>query len=47
MLPWSPNIPLRLVYHFIHTDDNWMFHFVNIAFISKNEDIQKLNEAIG
>ena len=43
---WSPKIPWRQVYHFVKTNDNWMIHFMNVAFIPKNEDIQKLNEAI-
>ena len=42
----SPKMPLRWVYHFVKTNDNWMILFVNVAFIPKNEDIQKLNEAI-
>jgi hypothetical protein len=39
-------IPWRQVYHFVKTNDKWMIQFVNIAFIPKNEDIQKINEAI-
>jgi hypothetical protein len=46
IIPWSPKIPLRTVYHFVKTNDNWMILFVNVAFIAKNEDIKKLNEAI-
>jgi len=46
MTAWSPKIPLRMVYHFVKTNDNWMVLFGNVAFIPKNEDIQKLNEAI-
>lgn len=46
MTAWSPKIPIRVVYHFVKTNDNWMILFVNIAFIPKNEDIKKLNEAI-
>jgi hypothetical protein len=46
MAAWSPKIPLRMVYHFVKTNDNWMILFTNAAFIPKNEDIQKLNEAI-
>jgi hypothetical protein len=46
MTAWSPKIPLRMVYHFVKTNDNWMILFTNVAFIPKNEDIQKLNEAI-
>ena len=46
MAGFSPKIPMRAVYHFVKTNDNWMILFVNVAFIPKNEDIQKLNEAI-
>ena len=46
MAGFSPKIPLRMVYHFVKTNDNWMIHFVNVAFIPKNEDISKLNEAL-
>jgi hypothetical protein len=45
-LSWSPKIPLRVVYHFIKADNKWMIEFINVAFIAKNEDIQKLNEAL-
>jgi hypothetical protein len=45
-ISWSPKIPLRVVYHFIKADDKWMIEFINVAFIAKNEDIQKLNEAL-
>ena len=46
ILSWSPKIPLRVVRHFIKADDKWMIEFINVAFIAKNEDIQKLNEAV-
>lgn len=46
IISWSPNIPWRQVYHCVKINDNWMIHFLNVAFIPKNEDIQKLNEAI-
>jgi hypothetical protein len=45
-ITWSPKLPLRVVYHFSKTNDNWMIEFFNAAFIAKNEDIQKLNEAL-
>lgn len=44
--PWSPKIPVRIVYHFVKTNDKWMIQFINWAFVAKNEDIKKLNEAI-
>jgi len=43
---WSPKIPIRFVYHFVKTNDTWMILFQNVAFIPKNEDIEKLNEAM-
>ena len=46
LISWSPKIPWRQVYHFVKTNDQWMIQFINIAFIPKNEDIQKINEAI-
>lgn len=46
IISWSPKIPWRQVYHLVKTNDKWMIQFINIAFIPKNEDIQKLNEAI-
>ena len=46
VISWSPNIPWRQVYHCVKVDDNWLIHFMNVAFIPKNEDIQKLNDAL-
>ena len=46
LISWSPKIPWRQVYHFIKADNKWMIEFINVAFIAKNEDIQKLNEAL-
>lgn len=43
---WSPKIPIRQVYHFVKVNDKWLIQFVNYGLIPKNEDIQKLNEAI-
>jgi hypothetical protein len=43
---YSPKIPWRGIYYFVKTNDNWVIHFSSSAFIPKNEDIQKLNEAI-
>ena len=46
IISWSPKIPWRQVYHFVKTDGKWMILFINIAFIPKNEDIEKINAAI-
>jgi hypothetical protein len=46
IIEWSPKIPWRQTYHFIKTNDNWMIYFMNVAFIPKNEDIEKINDAI-
>jgi len=42
----SPNIPWRNVYHLVKKDDQWKILFFSIAFIPKNEDIAKINEAV-
>jgi hypothetical protein len=46
IISWSPKIPVRQVNHFVKTNDKWMIQFINVALIPKNEDLQKLNEAI-
>ena len=46
IVAWSPKIPLRQAYHFVKANDRWMVQFINIAFITKNENIKKINEAI-
>jgi len=43
---FTPKIPWRNTYYFVKTNDNWMIHFWGTAFIPKNEDIPKLNEAL-
>ena len=45
-ISWSPKIPWRQVYHWVKTNDIWMIYFMNVAFIPKNKDIQKINAAI-
>ncbi len=42
----SPKIPWRQVYHCVKTNEGWLIYFMNVAFIPKNEDIKKINEAI-
>jgi hypothetical protein len=42
----SPNIPWRNVYHLVKTNGNWKIFFFNCGFIPKNEEIQKLNDAL-
>jgi ketosteroid isomerase-like protein len=46
IISWSPKIPWRQVFHCVKKNDNWMVHFMNTTFIPKNEDIQKINEAV-
>jgi hypothetical protein len=43
---FTPNIPWRNVYHLVKADDKWMILFFNCALIPRNEDLQKLNEAL-
>ena len=42
----SPKIAWRNAYHLVKTNGNWMIFVFNCGFIPKNEDIQKLNEAL-
>lgn len=47
MLPlFTPKIPWRNVYQLVKTNDRWMIDFCSSALIPKNEDLQKLNEAM-
>jgi uncharacterized protein (TIGR02246 family) len=43
---FSPNIQVRVSYNIINKDGNWLFDFINMAFIPKNEDIGKLMAAV-
>jgi uncharacterized protein (TIGR02246 family) len=43
---YSQKIPIRLVYHLIKNNDNWLFDFVSWNFIPNNEDLGKLNKAL-
>jgi hypothetical protein len=43
---YSQKIPIRLVYHLIKNNDNWLFDFISWSFIPNNEDIGKLNKAL-
>ena len=42
----SSKIHIRTVSNAVKTNDKWMIDFMSFNFIPKNEDIQKLNEAI-
>jgi hypothetical protein len=46
MMPAICNIPWRNVYQLVKTDGKWKIFVFNVAFVPKNEDIQKLSEAI-
>jgi ketosteroid isomerase-like protein len=43
---FTPKIAWRNVYHMVKNDDQWMIYFFSCALIPKNEDFQKLNEAM-
>ena len=43
---FSQKIPIRMVYHLIKNNDNWLFDFVSWNFIPNNEDLGKLNKAL-
>ena len=44
--PMSQKIPIRIVYHLVKVNDNWLFDFLSASFIPNNEDISKLNKAL-
>jgi ketosteroid isomerase-like protein len=44
-LPFSP-IPVRIVYHAVKENNNWLIDFGSAAFIPNNEDVPKLNAAL-
>ena len=47
ILPFiSSKIHIRTVSYAVKTNDKWMIDFMSFNFIPKNEDIQKLNEAL-
>ncbi len=43
---FSQKIPIRMIYHLVKNNDNWLFDFVSWNFIPNNEDIGKLNKAL-
>ena len=43
---FSQKIPIRMVYHLVKNNDNWLFDFVSWNFIPNNEDLGKLNKAL-
>jgi len=43
---FSQNMPVRIIYHLVKGNDNWLFDFFSISFIPNNEDIGKLNKAL-
>jgi len=43
---FSQKMPIRMVYHLIKNNDNWLFDFISWNFIPNNEDLGKLNKAL-
>lgn len=43
---FSQKMPIRMVYHIVKNNDNWLFDFVSWNFIPNNEDLGKLNKAL-
>ncbi|MCX6262376.1 MAG: nuclear transport factor 2 family protein [Bacteroidia bacterium] len=43
---FSQKMPVRIIYHLVKGNDNWLFDFFSISFIPNNEDIGKLNKAL-
>ena len=47
LTPYSQKIPVRTVYHLVKENDNWLIDFTSTGFIPNNDDIDKLNKALG
>lgn len=43
---FSQKIPIRMVYHLVKNNENWLFDFISWSFIPNNEDLGKLNKAL-
>jgi uncharacterized protein (TIGR02246 family) len=43
---FSQKIPIRMIYHLVKNNDNWLFDFVSWNFIPNNEDLGKLNKVL-
>jgi uncharacterized protein (TIGR02246 family) len=43
---FSQKMPIRMVYHLVKNNDNWLFDFASWNFIPNNEDLGKLNKAL-
>lgn len=46
-MPWSPNIPVRQTIHVTRNSDKWLIDFIGWSFIAPNDDIGRLNAALG
>ncbi len=46
-MPWSPNIPVRQTIHVTRSSDQWQIDFIGWSFIAPNDDIGRLNAAVG
>lgn len=42
----SEKMPIRLITHFVNTEDVWMMEFFSWSFVPYNEDLAKLNAAL-
>ena len=43
---WSSKMPLRQTSHIVKTEDNWKIDFISWGFIIRNEDVEKVNQAL-
>lgn len=42
----SPKIPIREVTHTIKSENRWLISFTSYSFVTENENVAKLNEAL-
>ena len=43
---WSPKMPMCQTLHVINTDGHWVIDFICWGFIIKNDDVERLNDAL-
>jgi uncharacterized protein (TIGR02246 family) len=45
--PYSERMPVRNIYHLVKTNNVWKIDFTSVSFIPDNDDIEKINRALG
>jgi len=46
MSGWSPKIQMRQTYQIVKTNNKWKIDYIGWGFLTKNENVEKLNKAL-